>query len=78
LKPDKRAADSLAAALRLTTRAPRIPSFFQLMLATRTIFNDLPAMLVLHLLPAFAFVACAHAADTETGLAIEFADIDTG
>jgi hypothetical protein len=48
------------------------------MLATRTILDNLPPMLVLHFLPAFAFVACTHTADAKTGFAIEFTDIDTG
>jgi hypothetical protein len=52
-------------------------SFFQLMLATRTILDNLPAMLVLHFLPAFAFVPRTHAADAKAGFAIEFTDIDT-
>jgi hypothetical protein len=47
------------------------------MLATRTVFDDFPAMLVFHLFPAFTFVARAHAAYTKAGFAVEFADIDT-
>jgi hypothetical protein len=35
-------------------------------------------MLVFHLLPAFAFVARAQAADAEAGFAVELADVDAG
>jgi hypothetical protein len=50
----------------------------QLMLAPRTVLDDFPAMLVFHLLPAFAFVASAQTANAETGFAVEFADVDAG
>jgi hypothetical protein len=55
----------------------KMRSFFQLMLATRTIFDNLPPMLVLHFLPAFAFVARTHTANAKAGFAVEFANIDT-
>jgi hypothetical protein len=53
-------------------------SLAQLMLPARAILNDFPAMLVFHLLPAFAFVASAQTADTQAGFIVELADVDTG
>ena len=42
------------------------------------IVDHLPAMLVFHLLPAFAFVAGTQTTDAQAGLRIELADIDAG
>jgi hypothetical protein len=69
---------NLAAAVVQAAGLEPARSLLQFAFAPGPVFDDFPSMLVLHLFPAFAFVARARAAEAKAGFVVELADIDTG